>query len=81
MEGSSRRVALGSIAGTVLGLVFAPLRTDAQYIMSGKEKAGQKKGPRCAIALIDTNFPLLSHFAIVAMGADTMITNPFSQSR
>ncbi len=52
MEGISRRDALGSMAGVVLGLGFAPLRVDAQYIMSGKEKAGQRKGPRYAIVYI-----------------------------
>ena len=63
MEGLSRRDALGSIAGAVLGLGFAPLRADAQYIMSGKEKAGQRKGPRCAIV------PILPHIDVVGDGA------------
>jgi hypothetical protein len=47
MEGFSRREALGSIAGIMIGFGIIPSEAKAQYIMSGKEKAGSKKGPRC----------------------------------
>jgi hypothetical protein len=68
MEGFSRRDALGSIAGAVLGLGFAPLHADAQYIMSGKEKAGQKKGPRYAVICICTVSMIIGRCAIVSVG-------------
>ena len=65
MEVFNRRSALVGIAGAVLG--FVPSHANAQYIMSGKEKAGKKKGPRFVDVFLVPFFSLRCKNAFVSI--------------
>ena len=65
MEVFDRRNALIGLAGAVLG--FVPSHANAQYIMSGKEKAGKKKGPRFVDVLLVPLFSLCCNTTVLSL--------------